>query len=165
MSNIRQVLNKIIGEKIKKIGRTADMMWVCFGKDVNTVNYKGESVVKTKYSFNIQCSWRIKNEKQILFASNDIYKPNSLTEQTDDFDWDIQGNNLFDEKSKTWLKQIDNHYIIEAVLNSCNDLFLTLSNGDVLETFIDTSEDDECWRLLDYGENHIVVTGSDVQLQ
>ena len=49
-------------------------------------------------------------------------------------------------------------------MNSVGDLKIDFSNGYVLEIFIDTSEEEECWRILkmESDEKHYVVYGKGV---
>jgi hypothetical protein len=139
------------------------MMWITFGDTLNTVNYQGEPTQKTKYSLHVQCPWRIKNaQQQIILAAQDIFAPSSSIPWTEAFDWDVQGNNLFDEKAEKWLRDNEGIAIVSCVLSPGSDLALTFSNDDVLEIFVATSTDDECWRLLEYGDRHFVATGSGI---
>lgn len=39
-------------------------------------------------------------QKEILLASSDFYVPNSTITDETNFEWDIKGNNLLDEKLK-----------------------------------------------------------------
>lgn len=96
-----------------------------------------------------------------MLASSDFYSPNSVTSVKDDFDWEKQGSNLFDEKSRKWLCEGSHIVIKEYKINRWEDLLIVFSNNDRLEIFVDSSDDTECWRLLKCcnDEEHLVVTG------
>jgi len=79
-----------------------------------------------------------------------------------EFDWDILGNNLYDEKIKTWLESHD-RTISDYKLEKNLDLTVTFDDGDVLEIFINTTTTTECWRFFECNSHdHVVVSGKDV---
>jgi len=139
------------------------MLWIGMGELFETVNFKGETVKKSTMALHVQATWRIVNKpkKEIRLASSDFYSPNSATVWSEDFDWDVQGNNLFDEKARLWLTRERPIYIKEYKINRWGDLLLILSNDDCLEIYVAASDDTECWRMLKYcsDEEHLVVTG------
>lgn len=97
-------------------------------------------------------------------ASSDVFSPNSSLVKKEDFDWntfewDIPGNNLFDEKSQIWLNEVP-IYIREYKINVWGDLRLIFSNNSYLEVLIDTSDYVKCWILSKFGEKEdFVITG------
>lgn len=156
-------LEKLQGESLVSIGRASNMLWLGFGEFVSTKNYKGEEVTKSALSLHVQCSWRVTNieNKQILFASSDIYEPKSTINWSEDFKWDVQGNTLFDEKSQKWFLENDMKKVKEWRMNRWGDLLLKLTNGDAIEIFVDSSSSQECWRLFEH-ENvneDFIITG------
>lgn len=93
-------------------------------------------------TLDIQTDWRIINNKgKVEVGSYDIYLPNTKVEDSDTFEWDVQGQNLFDEKSQKWLKKNSALRIKEYDVNVTGDLKLLFDNGDRLEVFSDCSED------------------------
>jgi hypothetical protein len=52
-------------------------------------------------------------------------------------------------------------YINDYKLNILGDLKLNLSNGNIFEVLINSSSNDECWRLFEKNsdEDHFVVSG------
>lgn len=52
---------------------------------------------------------------------------------------------------------------LNQIVNEINDLKIILSNDDVLETFIDITNGDECWRFFEVDtmtrKKHLVVYG------
>lgn len=163
---IGNYLELIVNKHVISISRAANMLCLGFGDWISTIDYKGNEVIKCSIYLHVQSSWRVanKSEKKIRFASYDVYTPNSSTEWSDDFDWDIQGINLFDEKSKEWFINNQDIYVKEFRINRWGDLLLVFSNEDSLEIFINCSDDSECWRLFEYNSNrdHFVVTGHGV---
>ena len=168
MSNlsIYNYLNLLIDQQIKEIGRASNMLWISLGKIVTVKYSNGEELLKSTFSINIQCSWRMigKPPKSILFASSDIYEPNSSTKWTEDFNWDIQGINLFDQKSNEWLVANNPVFVKGVDVRDLGDLFLLLSTGDILEVFVDNSTTKEAWRFFERNssQNHFIMTGNGV---
>jgi len=159
---VYDALDRIKGEKVSDIGRCANMLWLAIGNTYEGVDWKGNAVEKCVFALHIQCEWRVVNRerKEILFAMSDFYSPNSSLQDETDFEWDIQGNNLFDEKSKLWLREASPVYVEDYSLNSWGDLHLFFSNGDRLDLFVDSSDNTEAWRLFDTtsSEPHLVFT-------
>ena len=160
---IDNYLNILVNQPLRRIGRAANMLWIGFGETLMVTDSKGHIVEKNSISLHVQCAWRMvdRENKTILFASSDIYAPNSSTEWTSEFDWDIQGINLFDEKSKIWIDSNARIYIKDFKFNMWGDLLLFLSNGNILDIYVNNSTDKECWRLFEYksGKDHFVVNG------
>lgn len=126
-------------------------------------------VEKSTYALHVQCQWRIVNneKKEILLAASDMYSPRKDTDFQEDFDWELQGNNLFDEKSQGWLKGTVPIVINKYKINQWGDLALFFSNHDKLQTFNVSSDNSECWRLFrpNSEEQHLVVCGSEIELE
>ena len=159
-------LKILVNQPLRSIGRAANMLWIGFGETLMVKDSKGHIVEKNSISLHVQCAWRMVDieKKTILFASSDIYTPNSSTEWTSEFDWDIQGINLFDEKSKIWIDSNARIYIKDFKFNMWGDLLLFLSNGNILDIYVNNSTDKECWRLFEYksDKEHFVVNGMGV---
>ena len=104
-SDIEYHLNQIRGKKLRDIGRAANIIWLNFIDLAIEKEYEGKDILSGSLCLHVQCPCRMidKEDRKIIFASSDIYVPNSSIEWSDNFEWDIQGNNLFDEKSKKWL--------------------------------------------------------------
>lgn len=156
-NTITEYINKINGAKDIKIGRVADMIWIAMkgldGKD---------------YALHLQTFFRFCNDKEVLITDTDKYQPISENENFDwdDFDWDVQGNNLFDKWCNEFNKDLLDNIIIESVeINDFGDLKICFSNSVILTVFIDTTSDDECWRLFVWHgeEKHLVITGKGLE--
>lgn len=130
---ICEYLDRIIGEPVSCIGRVTNMVWIGIGKNVMTVNRKGRETEKTEYALHIQSAWRIINKKkeEIVMTSSDMYSPRTGMGYSENFDWEPQGNNLFDEKSQNWQKREIPIYIKKYKINRWGDLtlfFQTMKN-------------------------------------
>lgn len=163
---IYQYLESLVDQPICSLGRKENKFWLGIGQEKSVIDRNGCMVKKGTYELHIQSAFRVVNKEkcEIIFASSDFYSPNSVTREEKDFEWNINGNNLFDEKSRSWLEYGDVIYVKEYKINRWGDLLLVLSNGDYLEIVVDTSDYTECWRLLKCGsdEEHMVVTGDGV---
>lgn len=150
----------ILKKKICYIGRAVDMLSIEF-----KIASEEENGKETVIALHVQSAWRMVNKKEILFASSDMYEPNSQNSWTENFMWDKKGANLFDERSDRWFKKSD--YIVEKYeIDELGDLALHFSNGDKLEVFVDSSDTSECWRIFDLNseKRHFVMTGVGVEL-
>ena len=164
INEVDELFQKIINKDVNLLGRTGTKVWLGFGDIIDTVNHEGKKVKKSEYAIHVECSWRIKNKQNhIIVAFYDIFQPNSSNEWSEDFDWDVKGNNLFDEKAIKWSMECEIRQVIRYEISSNLDLAITFSDGDVLEAFIDTSVDRECWRLFKHkSDNHVVASGIDL---
>lgn len=64
----------------------------------------------------------------MLFAAGDMYSPRTGMTYDEDFDWEPQGNNLFDKKGQSWLEREMSVYIRRYEINQWGDLTLWFSN-------------------------------------
>lgn len=161
MEDVSTFFKEIRGETVGRIGRAGNMMWLEIGPVCRVTNFRGDEVEKSKYALHVQAPWRIVNENEkIIFAFSDFYMPRGKVEWTEDFEWDVQGANLFDEKAESWLKEVEEACIKKIEMDSLGDLKISFSNGDRLEIFIDSSTDIESWRLFksDSNKKHLVVS-------
>ncbi|MDA8213418.1 MAG: hypothetical protein M0021_16320 [Clostridia bacterium] len=70
-------------------------------------NRNGTEKKVAEYALNVQCSWRITQEYEILVASGDIYLPSKrFNGAEEEFKWDIQGMNRSDERLKEFFKTL-----------------------------------------------------------
>ncbi|MBZ5482522.1 hypothetical protein [Priestia aryabhattai] len=166
---IKSQLEILIGSKLSNIGRASNLFWLEFG-DALSVIRRGRTQELPEYALNIQCSWRITKDNQILVASRDFYCPKSdWSGEREDFDWDVQGNNRFDERIEYFIKSLKEPLTVESIdSDEIGGLKVTLSNGFTLNVFPDISEDDEYsefWRFFTRGKDsfHFVVAGNGIE--
>ena len=160
-------INKLLNQNLLNIGRASNLLWITFG-DVIRKNTNGREVETGEYSLHFQCPWRIIDEESsmIKLASGDIYEPNSEIEWSDNFDWEPQGNNLFDEKLKLIFPFGEEIRVKKIFILPNNDLKIFFSNKLIFESYIDVSTEQECWRFIKQGEKkHFVVGGNFKEFQ
>ena len=172
---VHQNLDMIVSQPISAIGRFIDMLRLGIGDKITTIDWRGREVENTPYALHVQYGWRIvnKEKKEIVLASSDIFCPSQKIssqpgfvweefewESEWKFKWNEQGNNLFDEKSQIWLKSQAPVYVKEYRISPWGDLTLFLSNGELFQVFVNSSEE-ESWRLLMGHDDspHLVITG------
>ncbi|WP_078554404.1 hypothetical protein [Bacillus alkalicellulosilyticus] len=161
---IKAQLGKLVGLKFQYAGRASNLFWLGFG-DIVQIIRRGRTEETAEYALHIQCSWRIILGNKIVVASRDFYSPNSQWDgKNDNFDWDIQGNNRFDERIKIFTENNGQMKVLHIDSDEVGGFSITLTRGYKLEVFPDSSEDDEQsehWRFFNRKDNspHFVVTG------
>lgn len=159
-------------ERFCQIWRGGSMAGFGFGENLNSkIADKAKSgelalreTVAPKYAVHIEGFFRITHQGKIVLSKDDMFRPNSQMQKYDfdenNFDWDVEGNNKFDEQ-KNFFCDI-NLIVQDIIINEIGDLKIVLSNDFCIEVFIDTNEDEECWRFFEIGNSekpHIVITG------
>ncbi|MEY2196806.1 hypothetical protein AB7942_29450 [Neobacillus sp. BF23-41] len=161
-------LGKLVGLKLQYAGRASNLFWLGFGEIVEIIR-RGRTEETAEYALHIQCSWRISLGNKIVVASRDYYSPSSEWDgDIKDFDWDIKGNNRFDERIKTFIKDNGQIKVLQIDSDEVGGLNVFLSGGYKLEVFPDSSDDDEQsehWRFFNRKENspHFIVTGNGIE--
>lgn len=154
-------IKKIVGKQLLDVGRASDMLWLAMGEIIVVNDYKGNKTEKSSLALHVQCPWRLVNqkEKSIFIASYDIY------EVDEELDWDVQGNNLFDQKIREWKNVDDSVYISNVCVNNIGDLEISISNDYVFQIFVNTSTEEECWRFFECntGKAHFLMTGKGIK--
>lgn len=91
---------ELVGKSVCKIGRATAMCWIHFGRPVE-IELLGRKRILGEFALDLDCPWRIRNSSGgIDLGSADMFVPASRHVLDVDFNWDVQGNNLFDEKAK-----------------------------------------------------------------
>jgi hypothetical protein len=156
-------IGKLVDLKLQFAGRASNLFWLGFG-DIISVNRRGKTEETAEYALHIQCSWRITLDNKIVVASRDFYSPRSDWEgNQDDFDWDIEGENRFDERIKNFLKVKGSLIVKQVEPDMIGGLKFILSDDYILDVFPDSSEEDEQsehWRFFNRKDNspHLVVS-------
>lgn len=153
-------INVLRGKKLNAMGRAAATCWLSFGNQIEIAGRCGKRTVG-ELALHLQCPWRIKSGEGVILGSLDMFSPSSTHKEDTSFEWDIQGNNLFDEKIPQIVLPTDNVIVCDVMLNKVNDLTIAFSNKMILECFVTLTTAEECWRLFrpdqEYGD--LVVTG------
>lgn len=161
-------INMLINQPLLKMGRASDLCWILFGKRILDKDKKGNTIEKGEYSLHLQCPWRLRSkaDSQIKLASGDIYEPNSKTTWSPDFNWDILGNNLFDEKVQHFFAGNKIISVKSVLITQTNDLQIEFSNEFILECFVNMSPNTECWRFFRYNSDaHMVAYSNCAEFQ
>lgn len=161
--------NKLKGLKLRTAGRAAGMLWLGFGEMI-PITRRGITEEGPEFALHIQCSWRLSANAKIVVAYQDFFVPRSdWMEEDEDFEWDIYGNNRFDERIRGFLNAADEALVVTDVeVDSLGGLKIFLSARFVLEVFPDSSDEgeySEFWRLFNRRQNspHLVVSGNGVR--
>ena len=156
---------ELAGKSVCKIGRAAAMCWIHFGWPME-IELLGRKRVLGEFALDLDCPWRIRTSSGgIELGSADMVVPTSRHVLDEDFNWDVQGNNLFDEKAKLLFPEGSQITVTAVGLSGNCDLTITFSNGLCLESFVNASSQEECWRLFMPGLEHgdLVVTGVGIE--
>lgn len=169
-TEINKYINRIITQPVNYIGRTSNMLRIEIGENCERFSrLLGKNVITSTYTLHIQAAWRIENEekKEIVIASYDMYSPRTGVEYSVDFDWEPQGNNLFDEKSQKWMQRNNSIFIKDCKINVYGDLLLIFSNNERLRVFVKSSNETESWRMFSVSEQepHLVASGLGYSLE
>ena len=132
---------------------------------------RGRKRLQGEFALNLDCPWRIKNSNGCIeLGSADMFTPSSEYDPDrspgEEFNWDIQGNNLFDEKAKQLFLKGSQIVVTSATLSGNYDLVIKFSNGLMLETFANVSSHEECWCLFKPGmcSEDLIATGTGMEV-
>lgn len=151
MSESIDLLDKVKGARVVKIGRACDVIWISF-KDCENV----------EYALHIQSFFRFCDCERILITGMDKFQPIESLAELDDFNWDVQGNNQFDQWCNHFNRnELENTFVESVQMSSYGDLSIQLSNVVTLSVYVDTTSEDESWRIFipKSKTKHYVVTG------
>jgi hypothetical protein len=151
---VRLNLNPLIGLKLSRMARAADMRTIQFG---DTEARKSGGVVG-QYALHVQCPWRLENDAGVITGSDDLFEPYERAEQPgESFDWE-KGDSLQERVLRDLLKGYDantkqivnstNLLTVETVLaDSSGGFCLSLSGGYRFLVFPNSTRR-EAWRLF-----------------
>ena len=154
ISDSNQYLKKIEGGNLVSVGRAASMAWFLFVKD------------NEEYALHLLTSFRVTVDEKIVFAGADIFQPSKAIQVDEEidlytFEWDVQGNNRFDENVKLFIeKYSQNLKVNEVFMNQLGDLAIQLSEKVKIEVFINMSEE-ECWRFFQRHTGYHLIVGAE----
>jgi hypothetical protein len=146
-----KVLKLLEGKTVHSIGRTGSMLWIGFGQQIWVKDHEENLIEKPQIELNLQCPWRIRKNNNILLASNDIFEPNTKIKKGEVFNWEEKGTSCFDTKIEELDLNRSNMKVTQVKISKTEEIKIYLSEGNLLETFIDTSTGIECWRIIDWG--------------
>ena len=132
---ITRKLSIVLSKPFRYIGRASNMAWLGFGQDVSGEDFHGKKRILAQYALHVQCSFRVVHLNKIILGNSDIFEPNTQTKCMENFNWDVMGGNLYDEKSQILIEELKNESIVVSNVEvSCwGDLKLELTDGYVIE--------------------------------
>lgn len=149
-------LKEVKRGKLVSVGRASSLAWFLFVKD------------NDEYALHLQTGFRVVANENILFASADIFQPSEELESREKFDleafeWDIQGNNRYDEKVNLFVDMYPDGLTVNDIsINQFGDLSIWLSENIKIEVFVNMSKE-ECWRFFKrHSDKHLVITGAGI---
>lgn len=157
-------IKQIEGKQLQDIGRAIDIIWLAIGENIERM-IANKMRLRSTYAIHLSCACRlIGADREILFAGDDKYCPIQKEPYDENFNWDVQGNNLFDHKAKNWFLSNKPIFISSVEMSRLGDLKIFFGNGHLLEAFVSYSEE-ESWRFFEPGVNvpHLVVSGNNIE--
>ena len=154
-----QYLNNLKGANLVSVGRASSLAWFLFVKE------------NSEYALHLQTGFRVVDDKKIIFASADIFQPSEAIESSHDFswenfEWDIQGNNKYDERVDLFSEIYSYKLTVKDVfINQFGDLSIHLNNNIKIEVFVNMS-DEESWRFFERrSDKHLVIYGNAFEIE
>lgn len=97
-----QYFKEIEQGNLVSMGRASSLGWILFVKD------------DEEYALHLQTAFRITVDEKIFLASSEMFQPSDRVRTDDKFDfetfeWDIQGNNRYDERVKQFMEKYDHN--------------------------------------------------------
>ena len=123
-------IDKLVNMQVVGMGRIKNTFCIRFSND------------KESYVLQVQAAWRIKdkNTKTIAVAQMDEFMQSEENKEI----------TIFGIKIKNLKNKIENKIVTLCSMNDYGDLKIDIGDNYILEIFIDTSEEEECWRIQKY---------------
>ena len=162
---IENVLSTLIGSPIRKIRRSAFMLGVDYGDDVEytdlTGSKRGQVRMVPQYSIHVHSSWRILKNNDICLGQSDLSRKFEGFKSHENNDEVFDREEVFTEASKE-LNEIFRAGTIKVIrieASSFGDLKIYMENGYCLELFVDSVGATESWRFFSMDDDscHFVV--------
>lgn len=137
------------------IGRSSNLIWIEFKKN------------NKYFVLDIQSAFRFVKNKNILCSNLEIYSPkkqdlNNKSFDYENFNWDVQGENFFDEWIKTEGSVLLNSVVNEFNISCYGDLKIKFDNNIIREIFNNSLS--ECWRFFERNsQTYLVANGNNVE--
>ncbi len=140
--DVETALSPLLGLRMWKATRAADMECFQFGVRHTTKTFFGEPCEVGDYALHVQCAWRIAGPDGIIVASRDIFVPAGNPErEPDGFDYMKFGANLRDERrDELFHRQPENILLVTGIeADEYGSVRLSLTGGFILQVFPDDS--------------------------
>ncbi|MGM0713274.1 hypothetical protein [Brevibacillus parabrevis] len=163
-SSIENKLHVLIGLPLENAGRSGNLTWFSFGQTKKIISLRGIEKRVGEHTLNVQCTWRLTKEHEIIVAAKDIYIPSKeWTGTEEEFEWDMQGMNRYDERIVEFKAM---NILVEKIeADDLGGVKIYFSDRHLLEIFPDDSSEGEFWRFFVPGElsSHFVVKGNEIE--
>jgi hypothetical protein len=163
IKEIQEALDALVGKQLWSSGRAADLEWFQFGGRRMVKGFRGEAKEVGEYALHVQCAWRIRHGDHVVVGSRDVYvPPEDSHDQTENFDWDVQGANRRDKRIADLFQDETRQFLVKQILVGAAGSFTIVLNDEyTLDVFPDDSLEDEHWRIFVPSSEvaHFVVTG------
>jgi len=153
-------LGVLLDEPLAYIGRAADLVWIGFGEVIHAPSQLDPDRRLARYSLHVQCPFRVEADGRTLLGSGDIYVHPDTPEDTPlDFDWDCQGENLFDHRAVEFNERLilTTPRVAQITGDANGGLTVDLTGRLRLQLFPSTSYSGESWRFFLPNGPHFVV--------
>lgn len=121
----KENLNQLKNENLAKVGLFKNTLWLCFGDEITQLSEFGIPTIIYPYTLHINCSWRISERKEIVFAKQDMFTENNVRDSI---------MIAINEKL-----QRDPVFVEVVEVNEFSDVKIILSNEMRVDIFLDTS--------------------------
>ncbi len=164
MCSYKKMLDKLLSNKINYLGTAANMLCIGVGNAIDVIDWKGNLIKKSEFSVHVQCPWRIihNSTNKVILSAYDIDASKDLADNLNN----DEIKNTFQKKCKEWLDSGDK-IITDYNINSLGDLKLILDNDEIIEIYVDTCGNFECWRAFktNSNEKHLVMSGTGLEYE
>jgi hypothetical protein len=150
-------LAPLLGERLRYIGRAADLVWVGIGRDVALPERSAGSRALAEHAMHLQCPWRLTMCGDPLVGSSDLYRSPGSN------DWaDAElapGASAFDVVAAELTRSADADYHVEVITgNDWGGVSISFGGELLLEVLPVSTASRECWRYFRPGtDDHFIV--------
>ena len=186
IETIKKELAFLIGQHLRSIIRLESDIATEFGEliEMDTIYHNengkiaydadGKALMKEqkagRYSLQASCNIRLTRGNEIIVGKGDRFTPKAELENKFDFDWhtfdwDVLGNNHFDEMVAKYIGDEPSDFVVKKItVSKYGDLKITFTNGFALEFFVDVLEGLN-WALFDHTipKYYFAVTGNEIK--
>lgn len=183
LAYIKEKLKLLKGLPLRNVSRICDMLGLGMGGLIERESayhkFKyGESKTVSigEYALHISCTYRIRCGNDIILGKEDRFQPSRKLLGSADFDWerfnddsnaqyfDKLGNNRMDEIISMKFNELDGFIIDFVKVGKLGDISISFANNFIIEVYVDTSSDNECWRFFKANsDDHLVVTSKGIE--
>jgi hypothetical protein len=148
ISRANRELNRCVGLPWTGIGRSLDLVWLCFGGDVSWRDDRGRLTEKPEYALHIQGAFRISEGDRLVLGSSDLYE---LAEgEPEDYENILEAVTLFDRNAAELNASNALSTVTGTSVTSLGDVRIDFESGLSLEVLNASSGRQETWRLLSF---------------